>query len=356
MKYALIYPNNLWVAPFLNIYTKVLDHYKIEYDIISWCRYGDPESGIQYNNHENSRNSFTILWSYCKYVRFVIKTIKTNDYSHLIVFTPQLAIFMALFLCRRYKKKYIFDYRDLSIEQKAFFKPLMRMVLNNSYANVISSPGFKDHLPEGYDFIISHNFNVDLVRKAINLEPLPFSADIIKLLTIGAIRIDSNYEVMDALGNNNSYALYFVGKGLASKILEDYAKEKGYKNIEFQGQYVKDEEADIIIQNTIINIVYPRIKTHDSALSNRFYNSLIFKRPMVVTSGGVQGKYVDKYHVGLSVENCNNLDTVIKEYVLNLDFYEYTRNCNNLLRLFLDDYNIWLETVKSFLNIQSSTN
>ena len=97
-------------------------------------------------------------------------------------------------------------------------------------------------------------------------------------------------------------------------------ENKGYNNIGFKGRYQKEEEGDIIRHHTMINIFYPQKASHVTALSNRFYNSLVFKRPMLVTKGGTQGYYVEKYGVGLAVENCNGLADKLKEYINSLDF------------------------------------
>lgn len=348
-KIAIIYPNNIWVAPFLGIYRRVLDEKKIEYDMITWCRYGEPESGIQFYYHEKSRSTLKVLWAYYRFSRFVLNVVKKNNYEKLIVFTPQVGIFLSLFLWKKYRNKYIFDYRDLSIEQFSFFKPFMKMVLKNSYANVVSSPGFIKYLPQGYDFYISHNFNIEHVKEALCSQVSPYNKDIIKVLTIGAIRIDSNYDVIDALGNVPDFVLAFIGKGLASKELLNYSTKQGYKNIIFKGQYAKEDEPDIIKEHTLLNIVYPRIKSHDSALSNRFYNSLIYKRPMIVTKGGIQGYYVEKYHTGIAIDTCGKLNEQITSYLADLDFESYSDNCNKLLNHFLSDYYRWLEMVDTFI-------
>jgi len=171
----------------------------------------------------------------------------------------------------------------------------------------------------------------------------------LKLLTIGGIRTDANYEVIDALGNVVGIELDFVGKGGAAPMLEKYSKDKGLTNITFKGQYKKEEEGGIIKQHTMINIFYPNWPSHVSALSNRFYNSLVYKRPMLVTKGGTQGYYAEKFGVGLAVESCEGLADKLKEYVASLDFEGYEKRCNDLLREFVKDYEIFDAVVERFI-------
>lgn len=350
MRIALITPNNIWFSPYVKIYTRKFDELNVEYDIISWNREGRLEEGIQYNHQLKSRNPIVLLWAYMKFASFVRKTVRKNNYDKLIVFTPQSAIFLAGFLKRKYKDKYIFDYRDLSLEQKAIFKKPFLTVLQNSAANVISSPGFKQYLPQGFNYIISHNFDINVVKEAITRNGTPLGTNGISVLTIGAIRKDMNPEVIDALGNKDGVNLSFVGKGPASKELEDYVNLKGYKNIEFTGFYQKAEEPQIIAKCNFINIFYPQIPSHQTAVSNRFYNSLIYKRPMIVTKDSTQGDYAEKYNIGLAITDCHDLDIKLKSYLESLDYPSYCKRCNELLHELLKDYDEWKKIIVTFVN------
>lgn len=349
MKIAVITPNNIWVSPYVKIYTHILDELDVEYDIISWNRDGRIEEGIQYNYQPKSRNPFVLLWAYAKFASFVKKTVRRGHYSRLIIFTPQSAIFLAGFLKKEYRNKYIFDYRDLSLEQKAIFKKPFLTVLQNSAANVISSPGFKKYLPQGFNYIISHNFDINVVKEAITGNGTPLNTNGISVLTIGAIRKDMNPEVIDALGNKDGVNLSFVGKGPASKELEDYVNLKGYKNIEFTGFYQKAEEPQIIAKCNFINIFYPQIPSHQTAVSNRFYNSLIYKRPMIVTKDSTQGDYAEKYNIGLAITDCHDLDIKLKSYLESLDYPSYCKRCNELLHELLKDYDEWKKNIVTFV-------
>lgn len=351
MKIALILPNNVWFCPYVCIYRKLLDKLNIKYDIISWNRSGKEEDAIQYNYCLKSRNPLQLIWAYYKFATFVKKQIKQNVYDKLIVFTPQSAIFLSDFLEKEYKGKYIFDYRDLSLEQKAYFKKPFVRVLKNSFANVVSSPGFKKYLPHGFDYVISHNFDVDNVRDALNKEKvLELNQQPIEILTIGGIRdYESNLQIIKNTVNVAGFIVRFVGEGPSAVALKNTAEELNAKNILFEGYYPKDKEKYYINKTTFLNIYYPRKASHDSALSNRFYNSLIYGKPMITTANTLQGDYASKYGVGLAMENCNNLPGVLKEYLKNLDSKRYQLNCKTLLKEFLLDYSKWENIIKQFV-------
>lgn len=347
-KIALIVSNNQWCCPYVNIYSRLLSRWGVPYEIISWDREGRKEGGIQYKNVEKGRNPIRVFFAFVKFSAFVKKTVKNNGYSRLIVFDSQLGIFLASFLKRNYRRKYIFDYRDLSIEQKRLFKNPFFNLLRYSYFNVISSPGFKNYLPP-FDYVLCHNIDVKKAEESLQSEVIPYSGKEIKVLTIGAIRKDCNIEVINALGDKAGFVLSFVGKGPFSSDMEEYVKEKGYKNIVFKGYYKKDEEDSIIRDCSCINIAYPLIPSHISALSNRFYNSLIYRRPMIVTNGTIQGAYAKKFKVGLVINDCNDLAVALKEYLNEFDTVQYEESCKKLLSEIIKENNIFEHKLKHFL-------
>jgi len=350
MKIAIL-TNSRKNGPHIQIYVDLLRKIGVEPDIIYWDSDAPAEEFNFPMKRDYNGSSLSRLMPYVKYAGFVKKVVKRHQYDKLIVNSPAVGLFIPFFLKSNYKGKYIFDYRDLSIEQIPLFKPLMKMVLQNAYANVISSPAFSGYLPKGFDYIISHNFNIELAREALGSRIEKPQDDKLKILTIGSIRKDANFEVLDSVGNAPDIELAFIGKSGngSAELLEAHAKEKGYRNIVFKGLYRKEEEGDIYKQFNFVNIFYPRIPSHITALSNRFYNSLIFRRPMIVTKGGIQGNLVEKYGVGLAIDNCEGLPERLRLYYSNLDFDAYQERCDNLLKEIIKDYEKFSECVQSFL-------
>ena len=352
MKVALVLPGNIWFAPYVRIYTKILKQNDVDYDIISWNRDGkDEREGFQYDVQLNVNNGSAGFVAYKRYIRFIKKTIKQNGFDRLIIFGPQMTCLLGLYLLK-WRKKYIIDYRDLSIEQKPGLKQLFAFLTRISYANVISSPGFKRCLPKR-NYLISHNFDVEMVRQAIdkNNENGFNTNKGIDVLTIGGIRdYSSNIGVVKALANKEGFSCRFVGKGGASQQIEQYCTEQQIENVYFHGFYNKVEEPSFIKDSTFLNIFYPRIITHDTAMSNRFYNSLIYKRPMIVTKNTTQGDYAEQYHLGVVLEECSKLSERLTEFV-QIDFVDYANRCNKLLEEFLKDQQSFENTVRSFLKV-----
>lgn len=171
------------------------------------------------------------------------------------------------------------------------------------------------------------------------------------MLTIGGIRdFESNVQVLDSLGNKTGFKLRFVGHGIASEMLHQVSEDKKYNNVEFVGYYKKEEEEGYIVDATFLNIFYPRKVSHDTAISNRFYHSLIYRKPMITTVNTVQGDYTKQYGLGVAVDNCDNLPQKLKAYLISDDYSNFAINANALLEQIVIDYNRFQNVLKAFIS------
>lgn len=351
MKIGLILPGTIWYAPYVRIYTRILQENNVDYQIISWNRDGkDAQEGLQYEENIHANNGSASFSAYRRYIAFIKKVVIENGFDKLIVFGPQMTCLLSTFLMRKFKGKFLIDYRDLSIEQKPGFRQLFALMTKMSYANVVSSPGFIRCLPKR-NYYLSHNFDVDAVRQNIGLrdENGFGSSDNIDILTIGGIRdFSSNVEVVKALANDKNFSVRFIGSGGGATELASYSEEHGINNVSFKGFYQKHEEAGYVRSTTFMNIFYPRVITHDTALSNRFYNSLIYRKPMIVTKDTIQGDYAETYNVGVALADCSNLKNALKTFICQ-DYNAYAERCDNLLQGFLNDQERFEKLVCEFV-------
>lgn len=340
MKIGLLLPANLYFCPYANIYIKILEEKKLDYEIICWDKTGTEEKVDLVYRRKIAGNNSTLkkFWAYYLYARYLKKCIKERHYDKLIVFGPQIGIFCRSFLVKHYRKSFILDYRDLSIEQKC--KKEYSELLKNSALNVVSSLGFLKCLPNGFDYVLSHNMNEEMAKEMKNktFDDTFLNLKKIVILTIGAIRdCEQNIELLDALADNEKFDIQFVGKSDFSEIISNYAKEKNISNVSFIGFYKKEEEREYVEQCTFMNIYYPRKLSHDTALSNRFYNALLYFKPMIVTKNTIQGDFVEKYHLGIAIENCDDLLYRIEEFLQTFDCKRFIKGRNELLNKFLCD-------------------
>lgn len=131
--------------------------------------------------------------------------------------------------------------------------------------------------------------------------------------------------------------------------MEEHSRRHKIENVGFVGFYRKSEEVEYVRHSTFMNIFYPRILTHDTALSNRFYNSLMYRKPMIVTKDTCQGDYAEKYNVGVALKDCSNIESELLSF-MEQDYNDYADRCDKLLEGFLKDYQLFEETVMSFVH------
>lgn len=356
MKVALILHANMHCSPYVKIYSKILDELNIEYEFLAWDRSNTGETGGLFFRKEfpyGEGKKLKWFFNYYGYAKFIKYHLITNKYDKLVVFGPQVAFFLFLFLKRRYCQKFCFDYRDIFIEQ--YFPKLFRRLLQMSVLNVISSPGFKPYLPKGFDYVLSHNFDIETLiggLSRVNIDKV-FTKPAITILTIGSIRdYEENYQVMKAFYNKPDYLIKFIGRpNEAGARLQQICTVDQQQNVEFVGFYKDEDEPSLINGADFINIFRPDNYICASSFTNRFYYSLIYKKPLLVTKGSLEGMYVEKYKLGLVLENCSQLDEQIQSFVSDFNQKEFDKNCNKLLGLFLADYQVFKRRFIDFISI-----
>jgi hypothetical protein len=355
MKLGLILPTNLYFAPYLNIYTQILKKKNIDYDVLFWDREGIGETdGIVYNKKSDKTSSkLTKLKDFFLFSRFITKELKKNNYDKLIVFNPQIALFLYKYLKKKYSKKLLLDYRDLSIEQ--IFPKQFEKLLSICSNIIISSPGYKKCLPSNFNYILSHNFDINTLKNLPVFKKNKLNIHIknkpTRISTIGGIRdFDQNKELIENVKNDDNFILSFFGKGIAEESLKLFSKQNRIKNTFFSGFYKKNNEYKFYLEATFINIYYPKILSHETAISNRFYNSLIYKRPMIVTKNSIQGDFVEKYNLGIVVSDCDDIKEKLNNYINSFNETKFIENCNNLLKEFEIDYFSFESSILKFIN------
>ena len=230
-------------------------------------------------------------------------------------------------------------------------KYLFKYALNHCEYVVISSPGFKRFLPNDIEYILSHNFDVELAKTVLkNSHPPKEPHGDIDVLTIGGIRdFESNVQILHSLGNKKSFSMRFVGYGIASEMLKQESIKCYYNNVEFVGYYKKQDESSYIKDATFMNIFYPRKVSHDSAISNRFYHSLIYRIPMITTEDTIQGDFTEQYGLGVALNNCSELEKKLKAYLISDAYSNFTKNANFLLERFINDYDRFQMMLRAFV-------
>ena len=205
---------------------------------------------------------------------------------------------------RFYKKKYI------------YFKKNIYIIENKPYKTIL------ENVPKKY-FQLSNQ---------------------LKISFIGTVRYYNCMINLIEAANGLPIDVLFFGEGPELKSLKDYTKN--HKNIYFYDKYNYNDIKCIYDLTDIVWAVYPNKDYNVKyAISNKFFESIVFEKPSFYANNTELGKFVNKCDIGFTV-NPYNIDE-IRNYFNNII------NNKNILKiktenikkyksqssLFWDDYN-----------------
>jgi len=353
---AIIHINDLNGAPYYKKYVQVLKENGIEYEIIGWDRTGkikndnEIEHRILFHYKSDENKGITKkLPDFIKYAGFLNKILKEKRYEKIIILNT-LTAFLLIKHIRKYKNKFILDIRDLSYEYIPFFKKVLGKIIDRAYFTCISSPGFKKELPEGKEYIIAHNFQYKAIENELAKSFKKRENSVINLLHVGIGRGDDyNKLLADIFGNDKRFSLVFAGIFNDTPFFTEYVKK--YSNIKVFGTYVDDEKKRFIENSDMLFYNYMSSYNCNCALANKYYDGLIFKKPLLGNIATYSGKLIEEKGVGISVDfdDPDYADKVYK-YYMSLNEEEYINNVKKELdRVLLED-KIYLDKIKEFFN------
>lgn len=341
-------------SPYLQYYFNVFENNNVEYEVI--CRNRTGEKIIKDNRlivyNVPIRDDASIIKKFIDFLgfyRFVINQLKRKKYKGVIIFNITTAIFFCRFLSKKYKHNYIFDIRDYySIYRYLIIRKITHRLLKNSAINCISSNGFREWLPNDVEYIISHNININTIHEtSANFRK---HENPVSIITIGIIRdYSSNLDIIKSLANDEKFKLTFVGYSIITPKLEEYVNRSNISNVVFQGKYLKENELNIIAKHDMMNIYLPNNILSNHLLTNRFYLSVLMKKPMIVNDGSYQAEQVSKYGLGIVLKKSDNFSISIKNYWDSLNAEEYERNCKQFIDSIVLDIKMFDEIVTSFV-------
>lgn len=291
---------NLCVTPYINNYVNILVRKNISFDVIYWDRYSYDEhldiceNEYLYRKHTPDttplRNKLPKMLGYASFVK---KILKKNNYDSVIVLTSLPGVMLERFLVKNFKNRYIFDIRDYSYEHMKWYYKKMRSLMNNSLLNIISSEGFRNFLPEAETYVM-HNCTYE------NVDDYLFERSNdgkIKVGFVGVIRyVDECTRFIDSIKDSNVIEFHFYGSGRGEMKIMEYCTANNISNVFFHGRYTPEQKDGINRSIDVIFNVYGNNKLVRDAMSNKYYDALYYKKPLLVSDG----TYVAKCSQGLS--------------------------------------------------------
>ncbi|MBI9014039.1 MAG: hypothetical protein JEZ08_17525 [Clostridiales bacterium] len=350
---GIVFINDIKLCPYLSKYTDALEALALDYEIIYWNRTEKNESYP--NNHhvlslpsKEELHPVLKIKAFIKFSIFAKKIIRKKKYDKLVILTTLTGMCMYKMLLKEYKNRYVLDYRDASYEYITVFKNRLEKLIENAYFTCISSKGFLDILPRNTEYVIAHNFKYDELENRVGLGSKS-NSEVIKVCYIGLLREKKYLEnLVDTFGNDSRFEMVFHGNGEWLESTKNYAK--GIENISFTGGFRSEEKKGFIEASDMMCFNYVSNFNNDKLIANKFYDALIYKKPLIGNIEIFSGHLIEKHAIGISLHyNEENFLDKIYEYYQKLDMEQYSLNAEKMLDRILKEDQIYIEKINEFL-------
>ena len=88
-------------------------------------------------------------------------------------------------------------------------------------------------------------------------------------------------------------------------------------------------------------------------MPNRYYDALLFKKPIIASKGTFLGEMVQKKHLGIVVDVFDdNIEKILNDFVKNFDSHFFFKCCNRELSQIVKEQKYFYSCIKNFLKEQ----
>ena len=348
---SIIFCGDIRYCPYLSRYTDRLKAADAEFEVLFWNRAAlqlDVEKNYRYYDRPSAEDlgKARKLADFLGFRRWVKKQLSGSEPDG-IVFLSTLSAVLLWDIARRYRKRYIFDIRDYSYEHIAVFRKAEAGIIRDSFFTAISSRGFRAFLP-GHDYVIAHNFN-----RSDMTEPFAFKKqkEPYRIVWNGTVRFfDYQKKYLDLLGNDPRFFMVYHGAGTDLDRYRAYCLEKGIRNVSFTGPYDNRDKEKLVRDAAFLNNCYGgrdggRLKY---AISNRFYDGLVYHIPQIVEEGGYKAGETKRLGAGLAVEPAKDLGDRLCSYYRELDGETFDRACSSALKEIMEEDDRYIQRIDEF--------
>jgi len=272
-----------------------------------------------------------------------------GKYDVIIVSSPPLFIGISGYLISFFKRTpFVFEIRDLwpesaidtgVVTNKLIIKLayiLEKFIYKKARLINVLTPAFRDTLiekkgiasdkiifiPNAADFSLSENllkdFDVLSFKKEHDL------VDKFVITYVGAHGVANHLEQVLETGKlleNTNVLFLLIGDGMEKKRLVDLAKKNNITNVRFINPVPKADVFKYILASDMGASVLKNVDTFKTVYSNKTFDYMSCKKPILMAIDGVSRKLVEEAEAGVFVQPENPTDFALKinEYVSNPD-------------------------------------
>lgn len=361
MKVLLLGFGKIAYMPYMNFYLDTLSEKDVQFELIYWERDGKPDAEVpqriskayKFVAHLEEQLPFKSKLKYfAKYRKFALNVLKRNTYDRIIVLHTTPGLTLLDYLVRKYKERYLLDFRDVSYEYISVYRRLVRILSKNSAVTFVSSNAFRKFLPSEKNVLTIHNYLEDSLNHKMLRKQDARERNVIRVSYWGLVRqVDVNKRLMDALGNDPRFELHYYGRMQQDgRNMKQYAQSKRYGNVHFHGAYMPADRYEFARSTDMIHNIYDCGHTTGNAMGNKYYDGIIFGIPQICTEGSHMGDVVTERQVGIVVlPEKDDLGDKLWTYYQNIDWDEFEINCERALKIVLNEQKMTKSRLLEFI-------
>ena len=343
-------------APYLKYYIDACKEKKVDYDLFLWNR--NQTGGLIKNGNIYTMNSICPFGGsklkkiipMLQYRNALLRIIKENQYTHLVLINTLAPVMISNYVLKHYNQKYILDIRDYTYEKIKQYKNIESKLIEHSYFTTISSRGFLKFITPNNKIIVNHNIsNLDKIENTVTLN----KNEKIVIGFVGSVRYSEvNKVLIETVNDSSQYALEYVGSEVQGCNLDEFCRENNIKNVVFRGQFLNNQKPEIYKNIDMINSLYGDFSLEvTTAIPNRYYDALIFKKPIITSKGTYLGELVEKNSVGISIDiEKENFSSILSDFLEKFDIDTFIKKCNSELQLIIKEQKQFQQHIASFLS------
>ena len=238
---------------------------------------------------------------------WLIKNKATYDVIHAFDFDTG---FVASRYAKKFRKKFVYHILDYYVDshglrKTVLEKPILKLensVIHSADATIICTEKRKEQIAGSAPkrLAVIHNTpSMSQIRQCDNRTQQTGRTKIVYVGILEPSRLLK--EIVDAVSEDNSMELHVGGFGL----LNDFfmKKSRAFDNIYYYGRLAYDHTLSLENECDIMLAIYdPAIENHRYAAPNKFYESLMLGKPVIMVRGTGMSEVVEDNSIGELIE------------------------------------------------------
>ncbi|WP_349763512.1 glycosyltransferase [Fusobacterium sp. SYSU M8D902] len=271
-----------------------------------------------YSSNEGYGNKIKKLYGMRNYFNYIKKVIV--NYNPEIIISSQWDMLL-LTILSNFKGKIIYENLDLPTSTNSLVlnillmveKLMLKKVSGIIYASRFFIPLYNKY--KGAKLLLENLPLKEVNNKSYKIE----KREKLRISFIGGLRyFETMKNLLLAIQEIENIEVYLIGKGAENNKFQNFIESNELKNIYMIGKYEYKEIKKLYLNTDFVWAVYPNKDYNVKfAISNKFYESVLFEKPCFFSKNTLLGDLVKKNKIGIIVDPYNIEE--IKSKIRDLD-------------------------------------